>query len=386
MDGGFDFDEANDIGLARSKVFLPFELKCESEFPTARSKLHGPLRSDAARARPHSARNGIWGVLEINHTFTFTHLSRGRAQGPLPRPSLGRLPEPFMRYLAADAARALTREPWHVLADRLPERDDVRVTYSRKVFIPLTRLCQDRCGYCTFAAHGGVADAKRAYLTPDEVLDIARRGVEAGCTEALFTLGDRPEARWPVAREALDAMGFESTVAYLASVAARVLEETGLLPHTNPGVLSVREMARLREVAVSQGLMLETVAEAASAPGGAHAGCVTKLPRTRLRQIELAGRLRVPFTTGLLLGLGETRADTVEALLRVRHSHERWGHVQAGTHQDECEHHGACKCSSRRPPLPTGTHRAAVSSKGGNGHGERGGLPRGGAALGGRLC
>jgi FO synthase len=233
-----------------------------------------------------------------------------------------------MRYLAADAARALTREPWHVLADRLPERDDVRVTYSRKVFIPLTRLCQDRCGYCTFAAHGGVADAKRAYLTPDEVLDIARRGVEAGCTEALFTLGDRPEARWPVAREALDAMGFESTVAYLASVAARVLEETGLLPHTNPGVLSVREMARLREVAVSQGLMLETVAEAASAPGGAHAGCVTKLPRTRLRQIELAGRLRVPFTTGLLLGLGETRADTVEALLRVRHSHERWGHVQ----------------------------------------------------------
>ena len=230
--------------------------------------------------------------------------------------------------LSPDLAHGLASLPWQSLVNRLPERADARVTYSRKVFIPLTRLCQDSCGYCTFAEHGGVEDALSAYLTPDEVLTIAREGRAAGCTEALFTLGDRPEDRWPAARQALKLMKKTSTVDYLADVAQLVLKETGLLPHTNAGVLSAREMARLREVSVSQGLMIVTLSTAVSAPGGAHAGCRTKAPQTRLRQLDQAGRLRVPFTTGLLLGLGESRADTIDALLRVRRAHERWGHVQ----------------------------------------------------------
>ena len=235
------------------------------------------------------------------------------------------LPPPPLR---ADAAHSLASESWQSLAARVPQRTDRRITYSRKVFIPLTRLCQDSCGYCTFAQHGGVPSGQRAYLTPEEVLSIAREGKEAGCTEALFTLGDRPEERWPAAREELACMGHPSTVSYLKDVASQVLEQTGLLPHTNPGVLSAHEMASLREVATSQGLMLESLAEEVCAPGGAHAGCKTKQPATRLRQLNLAGRLAIPFTTGLLLGLGESRHDTIDALLRVRRSHERWGHVQ----------------------------------------------------------
>ena len=225
--------------------------------------------------------------------------------------------------LPSAAARQLVSFDWQSLADRIPEHNDRCVTYSRKVFIPLTRLCQDSCGYCTFALHEGTGDAN-AYLTPDEILEIARRGADAGCTEALFTLGDRPEKRWPVAAEELKRHGHESTVDYLADVAQQVLDQTGLLPHTNPGLLNAREMARLRAVTASQGLMLETFA-----PAAAHAGCKTKAPRLRLRQLELAGRLSVPFTTGLLLGLGETREDTIDALLAIRRSHERWGgHVQ----------------------------------------------------------
>ena len=189
--------------------------------------------------------------------------------------------------------------------------------------------CRALFADCTFALHNGCSSGQRAYLTPDEVLDIARKGAAAGCTEALFTLGDRPENRWTQARAELEELGHVSTVGYLADVAAQVLKQTGLLPHTNAGVLSAREMAGLREVSVSQGLMIETLAASVGEPGGAHFGCKTKEPRLRLRQLELAGRLRVPFTTGLLLGLGETRSDTIEALLRVRHSHERWGgHVQ----------------------------------------------------------
>jgi FO synthase len=164
----------------------------------------------------------------------------------------------------------------------------------------------------------------RAYLQPDEILEIAKQGAAAGCTEALFTLGDRPEVRWPIAREELTLMGHKSTVSYLAAMAEQVLQQTGLLPHTNAGVLTTREMARLRSVSASQGLMIETLSPSVAA----HRGCRTKQPALRLRQLEMAGRLRVPFTTGLLLGLGETRADTIDALLAVRRSHERWGHVQ----------------------------------------------------------
>lgn len=225
-------------------------------------------------------------------------------------------------------ARSLTSLPWQEISARIPQRTSTSVTYSRKVFIPLTRLCQDSCSYCTFAHHTGLPSGSSAYLLPNEVLDIARQGAAAGCTEALFTLGDRPEQKWPAAREQLSSMGFESTVDYLAAMSKRVLEETGLLPHTNAGVLSAREMARLREVSVSQGLMLESLAESLHAPGGPHAGCSTKLPAARLRTMALAGRLRVPFTTGLLLGIGETREDTIDALIAIRECHARFGHIQ----------------------------------------------------------
>ena len=228
----------------------------------------------------------------------------------------------------ADAPAQLVSQPWQSIASSLPPRKSTFVTYSRKVFIPLTRLCQDSCSYCTFAHHTGVPKGSDAYLTPSEVLEIARQGAKAGCTEALFTLGDRPELKWPAAREQLQELGFESTVEYLASVARQVLEETGLLPHTNPGVLRAREMALLREVSVSQGLMLESLAESLHSPGGPHAGCTTKLPAARLRTMALAGRLRVPFTTGLLLGIGESRKDTIDALLAIRHCHARFGHIQ----------------------------------------------------------
>lgn len=226
------------------------------------------------------------------------------------------------------SAHSLITCEWKSLAAKLPTRTSPVITYSRKVFIPLTRLCRDSCAYCTFAEHDGVPTGSSAYLSPEEVLDIARRGAAAGCTEALFTLGDRPELRWPAAQSHLQALGHESTVDYLASSARMVLKETGLLPHTNPGLLNAHEMAKLREVSVSQGLMLEGISPKLNAPGGAHFGCTTKWPAARLHTIALAGRLRVPFTTGLLLGLGETRVDVIEALVAIRHAHRRWGHIQ----------------------------------------------------------
>lgn len=215
-----------------------------------------------------------------------------------------------------------------MLTPLLPAREHSLVSYSRKVFIPLTRLCRDSCGYCTFAHHGGLPEGASAYLTPDEVLKIAADGAAAGCTEALFTLGDRPEDRWPAAREQLEQLGFDSTIEYVAAMCGRVLDETGLLPHTNVGLMNSHEMALLREVSVSQGLMLEGIAPSLQQRGGAHQGCATKEPKLRLQTIARAGRLRVPFTTGLLLGLGETRGEVIEALLAIGRLHARWGHVQ----------------------------------------------------------
>src|SRR6478672_11586184 len=182
------------------------------------------------------------------------------------------------------------------------------ITYSRKVFIPLTRLCRDRCHYCTFVTVPGRLPA--AYLSPDEVLEIARQGAALGCKEALFTLGDRPEDRWPQAREWLDSHGYDSTLAYLRAMAIRVLEETGLLPHLNPGVMSWQEMQRLKPVAPSMGMMLETTSTAIfTEPGGAHFGSPDKDPAVRLRVLQDAGRSTIPFTTGILVGIGETIAD-----------------------------------------------------------------------------
>jgi len=201
-----------------------------------------------------------------------------------------------------------------------------RVTYSRKVFIPLTKLCRDVCHYCTFAeAPRSVATP---YLAAADVLAIAHAGVAAGCREALFTLGDQPEARYGAARDALTALGQASTLTYLRDMAALVLRETGLLPHLNPGLMNAADFAALRPVSASMGIMLETSSDRLSQPGMAHFGSPDKRPARRLETIEAAGQARVPFTTGLLIGIGETRAERIEALVALRDLHSRYGHIQ----------------------------------------------------------
>jgi FO synthase len=200
------------------------------------------------------------------------------------------------------------------------------VTYSPKVFIPLTKLCRDVCHYCTFAHPP--RRGERAYMMIDEVLAVARAGAAAGCREALFTLGDKPERRYRVAREELEALGCETTLDYLARAAEAVLGETGLLPHLNPGVLTREDAARLRPVSASMGLMLETTSDRLSARGGPHFGSPDKVPARRLETLAAAGEEHVPFTTGLLIGIGESRAERIEALLAIRTLAERYGHVQ----------------------------------------------------------
>ncbi|GGL90133.1 bifunctional FO biosynthesis protein CofGH [Micromonospora yangpuensis] len=201
------------------------------------------------------------------------------------------------------------------------------VTYSKKVFIPLTRLCRDRCHYCTFATVPHRLPAP--FLDRDEVLAIARAGADQGCKEALFTLGDRPEERWPAARSWLDERGYDSTLDYLRACAVAVLEETGLLPHLNPGVLSWSELQRLKPVAPSMGMMLETTATRLwSTPGGPHFGSPDKEPAVRLRVLDDAGRVNVPFTTGILIGIGETAAERVDAIFAIRRAQRGYGHLQ----------------------------------------------------------
>jgi FO synthase len=200
------------------------------------------------------------------------------------------------------------------------------ITFSRKVFIPLTKLCRDVCHYCTFAHPP--RRGERCYLTPKEAVEIARVGAAVGCREALFTLGDKPELRYRAARAELDALGFATTLDYLAHVARRVREETGLLPHLNPGVMSGEEIQALREVSVSQGIMLETISERLSERGGPHYGSPDKAPAVRLKTIAAAGEAAVPFTSGLLIGIGETRAERIDALLALRDLHQAHGHIQ----------------------------------------------------------
>ena len=201
------------------------------------------------------------------------------------------------------------------------------VTYSRKVFIPLTRLCRDRCHYCTFATTPNRVDAP--FLSPDEVLAIATQGAALGCKEALFTLGDRPEDRWPAAREWLDAHGYDSTLAYVRAMAILVLERTGLLPHLNPGVMSWAELQRLKPVAPSMGMMLETTSRRLfEDPHGAHFGSPDKDPDVRLRVLEDAGRTTIPFTTGILIGIGETLAERVDSLFAIRRIARAYNGIQ----------------------------------------------------------
>jgi FO synthase len=200
------------------------------------------------------------------------------------------------------------------------------VSYSRKVFIPLTKLCRNVCHYCTFAETR--KKNQRAFLTLDEVVAIAERGAAAGCREALFTLGDKPELRYREAREELAEMGFESTIAYLEAAARETFKRTGLLPHLNPGVMTGDELARLRKISVSQGIMLESISRRLLDRGQCHHGSPDKDPVLRLQTIRDAGALRIPFTTGLLIGIGETRRERIEALLALRDAHEAHGHIQ----------------------------------------------------------
>lgn len=200
------------------------------------------------------------------------------------------------------------------------------ISYSRKVFIPLTNLCRDRCGYCTFAREPG--DPRAHTMTPEEVLAVAQAGRRAGCKEALFSLGERPEARYPAWREWLAGRGYASTIDYLAAMCRLVLEETGLLPHANPGTMSRAEMEKLQPFNASMGMMLESVSNRLLRPGEAHHACPDKVPAARLETLKAAGELGVPFTTGILIGIGESPAERVDSLLAIREIHERYGHVQ----------------------------------------------------------
>jgi 7,8-didemethyl-8-hydroxy-5-deazariboflavin synthase CofG subunit len=200
------------------------------------------------------------------------------------------------------------------------------ITYSRKVFLPLTNLCRDYCGYCTFRRDPG--DPGAHTMTPEEVLAVVQAGEKLGCTEALFSLGDKPELLFPEMRETLQHLGYRSTLHYLEAMCALVLRETTLLPHPNPGLLSAEWIERLAAVSPSMGLMLETTNADLLAPGAAHDNAPDKVPAKRLRTIEEAGKQRVPFTTGLLVGIGETPEDRVDTLLAIRDLHDRYGHIQ----------------------------------------------------------
>ncbi len=224
-----------------------------------------------------------------------------------------------------------------------------RVSYSKKVFIPLTKLCRDVCHYCTFAQ--SPRNAGEAYLSLDQVRGIAEAGHKAGCKEALFTLGDKPELRYAAAREALDWLGHDSTLSYLEEAAKAVLDETGLLPHLNPGVMDKAWLERLRAVSVSQGIMLETASARLMERGMPHHGSPDKAPEVRLATLQAAGEAAVPFTTGLLIGIGETRAERIEALLAIREQHERYGHIQEIIIQNFRAKSGTRMADAPEPPL-----------------------------------
>ena len=200
------------------------------------------------------------------------------------------------------------------------------VTFSPKVFIPLTHLCRDFCGYCTFRHSPETAPS--LFMSPEEVLTVAKAGQRLGCTEALFTLGERPEQRYPEAKQWLNHRGYVSTLEYLTSVCRLVLEETDLMPHANPGTMSRRELAALQPFNPSMGLMLESTSPRLYEKGGPHEFAPSKRPRVRLRTIELAGDLGIPFTTGILIGIGETRRERIEAILAIRDLHRSCGHIQ----------------------------------------------------------
>ena len=235
--------------------------------------------------------------------------------------------------LAADEALALAEDNGMALQPLMAAAAELRdcghgglVSYSPKVFIPLTQLCRDVCHYCTFAHPPRPGEP--VYLGAEEILAIARAGAAAGCHEALFTLGDKPELRYAAAREALAQLGHDTTLSYLAEMAGLVLRETGLLPHLNPGVMTRADIDALRQVSASQGIMLESAAERLGQRGGPHFGSPDKDPAVRLATIRAAGEAAVPFTSGILIGIGETRRERVESLLALRDLNDRYGHIQ----------------------------------------------------------
>ncbi|MCL4506854.1 MAG: 7,8-didemethyl-8-hydroxy-5-deazariboflavin synthase CofG [Chloroflexi bacterium] len=213
-----------------------------------------------------------------------------------------------------------------VAATLCNRRKSRAITYSRKVFVPLTTLCRDKCGYCTFVKSPG--DPAARTLTPDEVLAIAESGRRAGCKEALFSLGERPELQHSLAREHLRLLGYPTMLAYLRAMCELVLTKTGLLPHANPGTLSREEIADLRAMNVSMGMMLESTSARLTERSQAHFGCPDKLPGVRLATLRAAGELAVPFTTGILIGIGETRMERIDALCAIRDIQAEYGHIQ----------------------------------------------------------
>jgi FO synthase len=222
------------------------------------------------------------------------------------------------------------------------------VSYSKKVFIPLTHLCRDYCGYCTFRADPKAGH--QSYMTPDEVLAVAEAGRRAGCKEALFSLGDQPERTFPEARAFLRGLGFATTLEYLAATTELVLEKTGLLPHSNPGLMGADDLRRLRESNASMGLMLESTNPLAGR-GAAHWRAPDKVPLLRMNTIEEAGRLSIAFTTGILIGIGETAGDRVDSLLAIRHAHEQYGHIQEVIVQPFRAKAGTRMAAAAEPPL-----------------------------------
>jgi 7,8-didemethyl-8-hydroxy-5-deazariboflavin synthase CofG subunit len=232
--------------------------------------------------------------------------------------------------ITTDQARRLIETPAAGLPELLARAGEARlrkpVTFSKKVFVPLTTLCRDYCGYCTFRRDPGEAGAHT--MSPEEVVALAQAGARLGAKEALFSLGDKPEALFPSHREFLRRHGHRTTLSYLRAMSALVLAESSLLPHANPGLMAERDLAALREVNVSMGIMLETVSERLLAPGQAHDRAPDKVPARRLKTIALAGKLNIPFTTGILIGIGETLAERVDALAAIRDLAERYGHVQ----------------------------------------------------------
>jgi FO synthase len=236
---------------------------------------------------------------------------------------------PISRDLALRLIRCSDNDLPTLLAAARAAKENFKpgtITYSRKVFLPLTNLCRDYCGYCIFRRDPG--DPGAHTMTPEEVLAVARAGEKLGCTEALFSLGDKPELIFPEMRDTLRHLGYKSTLHYLEAMCEMVLRETSLLPHPNPGLLSAEWISRLAAVSPSMGLMLETTSRALLAPGAAHDNAPDKVPAKRLRTIEDAGKQQVPFTTGLLIGIGETLEDRVDTLLAIRDLHDRYGHIQ----------------------------------------------------------